>query len=323
MRQAGRSLPEYRAVRERYSLLDICRRPEVCAEVTVQPVRRLGVDAAILFSDIMVPLLASGVRLDIVEKVGPVIERPVRSSEDVGVLRPLESENVQFVVDDIAHTLELLNGSVPLIGFAGAPFTLASYLIEGRPSRDFLHTKRLMYRAPEIWHDLMTHLARLVSTYLVVQARAGVHALQVFDSWAGALSVDDYRRYVLPYSRQVFDTARKTDLPLIHFGTGTGSLLSHMAEAGGSTLGADWRIPLDDAWRRVGYDRGIQGNLDPMVLQGPWPVVRREADAILRRAAGRSGHVFNLGHGIHPETPLDNLQRLVEYVHQYTSADGA
>jgi uroporphyrinogen decarboxylase len=315
MRQAGRSLPEYRAIREKYSLLDICRQPEVCAEVTVQPVRRLGVDAAILFADIVLPLIGVGVELEIVEHIGPVIAQPIRTSTGVAKLRVLEPLDVDFVMNDIACTLSLLNGSVPLIGFSGAPFTLASYLIEGRPSRDFIHTKRLMYNSPDIWKDLMERLAAIVIGYLSVQAEAGVHALQVFDSWAGALSVDDYRRYVQPYTHRVFNALESLNIPVIHFGTSTGALLEAMRDAGGSAIGIDWRIPLDVAWQRVGYDYAIQGNLDPLVLQGPWDVVQREAQVILDRAGGRDGHVFNLGHGVHPQTPPENLRRLVDWVH--------
>jgi uroporphyrinogen decarboxylase len=316
MRQAGRSLPEYRAIKEHYSLLEICRRPELCAEVTMQPVRRLGVDAAILYADIMHPLVGIGVDLDIVEGVGPVIAHPIRTAADTESLHPLEPEaDVGFVLDGIAAVLAELGGAVPLIGFAGAPFTLASYLVEGRPSRDFLHTKRLMFGAPGVWDDLMRRLADIVATYLLAQAGAGVHALQLFDSWAGALSLDDYRRYVLPYSRAVFERVSACGLPVIHFGTSTGALLESMAEAGGHVIGVDWRIPLDVAWERIGFDRAVQGNLDPIVLQAPWEVVQRETVTILRRAAGRPGHVFNVGHGLHPTTPPDTLERLVAFLH--------
>jgi uroporphyrinogen decarboxylase len=323
MRQAGRSLPEYRAVRERYSLLEICRRPDVCAEVTLQPVRRLGVDAAILFADIMLPLIAVGVDLDIVEGVGPVMARPIATEEDLARLRPLESGDVAFVVEDIEATLAALDGAVPLIGFSGAPFTLASYLIEGKPSRDFLQTKRLMYSSPDIWDALMRRLSGIVASYLAVQAAAGVHALQLFDSWVGALSVDDYRRYVQPYVRTVFESLGHLSVPLIHFGTGTAALLEEMRDAGGTAIGVDWRVPLNLAWERIGHDRAIQGNLDPMVLLGPEEVIRREATAILRRAGGRPGHVFNVGHGIHPQTPPEQVERLVDLVHGYGPDDRA
>jgi len=319
MRQAGRSLPEYRKIREHHTLLEISRIPEICAEVTVQPVRRLGVDGAILYADIMHPLVGIGIDLDIVEKIGPVIAKPVRSEGDLTRLRPLEPDDVQFVIDDIRATLALLGGSVPLLGFSGAPFTLASYLIEGRPSRDFINTKRLMYSRPDLWSDLMSRLSGIISAYMRVQAEAGVHGLQLFDSWIGALSLDDYRRYVQPHVRSIFDSLSDLGLPLIHFGTGTAALLESMRDAGGTTIGVDWRVPLDGAWERIGFDRGVQGNLDPLVLQGPWAVVQREADGVLDRAAGRAGHVFNMGHGIHPQTPPDHLQRLVEYVHERTA----
>ncbi|GAC1445338.1 MAG: uroporphyrinogen decarboxylase [Chloroflexota bacterium] len=319
MRQAGRSLPEYRAIKERYSLLEICRQPELCAEVTLQPVRRLGVDAAILYADIMHPLVGIGIDLDIVEGVGPVIAEPIRSASDLQRLTPLETGDIDFVLQGIRCVLDGLAGSLPLIGFSGAPFTLASYLIEGRPSRDFVHTKRMMYGAPELWDDLMQRLARIVTAYAGAQAQAGVHAIQIFDSWAGNLSVDDYCRYVQPYSKMVFDGLSEFDLPTIHFGTATGALLQCMRDAGGSTIGVDWRIPLHIAWQRVGYDHGVQGNLDPLVLQGPWEVVRREAAAIMDRAGNREGHIFNTGHGLHPQTPPDQLQRLVEFVHEYAT----
>lgn len=318
MRQAGRSLPEYREVRRRFSLLEICRRPDVCAEVTVQPVRRLGVDAAILYADIMLPLIGVGIDLDIVENVGPVIAEPIRAAADVARLRPLEPDDVSFVADAIEATLDLLGGSVPLLGFAGAPFTLASYLVEGRPSRDFINTKRMMYREPELWNDLMQRLSAIVAGYMRLQAAAGVHALQIFDSWIGALSVDDYCRYVQPHVRAVFLALLDIELPIIHFGTGTAALLEAMRDAGGSTIGIDWRVPLDAAWRRVGYDRGVQGNLDPLVLQGSRDVIEREASAILARAEGRPGHIFNVGHGIHPQTPPDAIAHLVEHVHEFS-----
>lgn len=319
MRQAGRSLPEYRAIKEHYSLLEICRRPELCAEITMQPVRRLGVDAAILYADIMHPLFGIGLDLEIVEGVGPVIAHPIRAAEDTAALRPLEPEtDLDFVLEDIAAVLAELGGSVPLIGFAGAPFTLASYLVEGRPTRDFSRTKGLMYRAPDVWDDLMRRLSDMVATYLLAQAAAGVHALQLFDSWAGALSLDDYRRYVLPYSRTVFERVAPCGLPLIHFGTSTGALLESMSEAGGSVIGLDWRIPLDVAWERIGFEHAVQGNLDPIVLQAPWEVVQRETVGILERAAGRPGHVFNVGHGLPPSTPPDTLERLVAFLHDTT-----
>jgi uroporphyrinogen decarboxylase len=316
MRQAGRSLPEYRAIKEGRSLLDICRQPELCAEVTVQPVRRLGVDAAVLYADIVLPLVAAGIDLDIKEGVGPVIAEPVRSSEDVRTLRRLQPGDLDFVSAGIKCTLQRLAGAVPLIGFAAAPFTLASYLIEGRPSRDFQKTKKLMYMAPDVWQDIMSRLVDITSTYLNLQVEAGVHALQVFDSWAGVLSPDDYSRYVQPYSMQVLGAPALQGVPIIHFGTGTAGLLEAMRDAGGSTIGIDWRVSLDAAWSRVGYDRGIQGNMDPLVVQAPWDVVEREASLILKRAGNRPGHIFNLGHGVHPDSEPEQLAKLVDYVHE-------
>lgn len=320
MRQAGRSLPEYRALKGKRSLFEICRDPAVCAQITLQPVRRLGVDAAILYSDIMVPLLGTGVDVQIVEGVGPVISEPVRAPRDVARLGPLRvAESIPWLLEDIEATLTALHGDVPLIGFSGAPFTLASYLVEGRPSRDFCQTKTLMYAHPDLWHNLMTRLAEIVATYMTAQVEAGVHALQLFDSWVGALSVDDYRRYVQPYSAHVLAVVTSTGIPVINFGTGTSGLLEAMRETGGTTIGVDWRVPLDVAWERIGHDRGIQGNLDPLVLLGPWEVVAREAGAVLERAGQRPGHVFNLGHGIHPSTSPENMTRLVDFVHERTA----
>lgn len=324
MRQAGRSLPEYRAIKEHYSLLEICRRPELCARVTLQPVERLGVDAAILYADIMHPLVGVGIDLQIVENVGPVIAAPIRASADVDRLRTLHtSEDLPFVLEDIACVLAELNGRVPLLGFSGAPFTLASYLVEGRPSREFLHVKRLMYGAPELWDRLMGRLASIVSSYMRAQVDAGVHGLQLFDSWVGALSLDDYRRYVQPYTRIVFEDLSDVGVPIIHFGTDTGALLEAVREAGGDAVGLDWRTPLDTGWQRIGHDRAVQGNLDPIVLQAPWDVVRREAAAILDRAAGRPGHIFNTGHGLHPQTPPATLERLVDFVHEYRARESS
>jgi len=321
MRQAGRALPEYRAIRERASLLEICRNPDLCAEVTIQPVRRYGVDAAILFADIMLPLIGVGVDLDIVEGVGPVVAHPIAAGSDLSVLRPLEPADVAFVADDIAAVLARLGNEVPLIGFSGAPFTLASYLIEGRPSRDFLRTKRLMYGAPALWDELMMRLARVVAAYLRIQVEAGVHALQLFDSWVGALSLGDYVRYVRPYVRAIFDEIAELPVPTIHFGVGTAHVLEAMRDAGGDTIGVDWRLPLDAAWERIGHDRGIQGNLDPMALHAPAQVMEAQAADILRRAAGRPGHTFNVGHGIHPQTDPDQVSRLVEFVRRMSERE--
>ena len=319
MRQAGRSLPEYRAVREKHAFMEVCREPELCAEVTLQPVRRLGVDAAILFADIMTPLIGIGVELELVENVGPVIQHPIRGQRDLAQLRTLEPEqDVPFVMAAVRLVKQELGGTTPLIGFAGAPFTLASYLIEGKSSRNFTKTKALMYSEPKLWHDLMGRLSDITIAYLQAKASAGADALQLFDSWVGCLSPADYATYVQPYSQRIIGSLGK---PVIHFGTNTATLLPLMRADGASVIGADWRIGLDNAWKAIGPDIAIQGNLDPAVLLGPWKVIARQAGDILRAANGRPGHIFNLGHGIFPETPLDNLTRLVELVHAYTPDD--
>ena len=320
MRQAGRILPEYRALRERWSLIEICRRPELCAEVTLQPVRRLPVDGAVMFADIMLPLVGIGVDLELVDNVGPVIQRPIATEADLAQLRPIVPEaDVPFVLDTIRLVQQDLAGRIALIGFSGAPFTLASYLVEGRPTRDFLRTKTLMYRAPALWHALMERLTGIVITYLHAQVAAGVDVLQLFDSWVGALSPDDYAAYVQPYTRRIFAALAPAGLPFIHFGTNTAGLLDLLKDDGGSVIGVDWRLPLDVAWERVGTHRGIQGNLDPAALLGPPAVLEEHAAAVLQRAGARPGHIFNLGHGLLPDTPLDNVVRLVDFVHE-TSA---
>ena len=318
MRQAGRALPEYRAIREKYSFMDVCYQPELCTEVTIQPVRRLGVDAAIMFADIMTPLIATGVGVELVDNVGPVIADPIRSLADVERIRPLEPEqDIPYIIDSV-KMLKAELGATPLIGFAGAPFTLAAYLIEGKGSRNFLKTKAMMYGAPKVWHALMGRLADLTIAYLHTKAAAGVDALQLFDSWVGCLSPRDYAAFVQPHTSRIIGAVRERhDLPFIHFGTNTATLLPLMKHDGGTVIGADWRIELDEAWALIGDDKAIQGNLDPAVLLGPASHVLSEAAAVLKRAAGRPGHIFNLGHGIHPETPVDNLQRLVEFVHEF------
>jgi uroporphyrinogen decarboxylase len=324
MRQAGRVLPEYRAIREKYSLIEITKRPEVCTEVTLQPVRRLGVDAAILFADIMHPLIGAGVPLDIVDGVGPVIETPVRTAADVRALGPLDPEaGLPYVLDTIRMLKRELGDKTPLIGFTGAPFTLAAYLIEGRASREFLRTKAMMYAEPDSWHELMTRLSDMVIAFLTAQRAAGVDALQLFDSWVGALSRNDYVRYVQPYARRIFGALAPLGAPLIHFGVNTATLLDAMATDGGTIIGADWRIPLDRAWEIIGHGRGIQGNLDPAVLLGSASVIEREVNDVLDRAAGRPGHIFNLGHGLLPDTPVANIERVIAAVHARTRHTGA
>lgn len=315
MRQAGRALPEYRAVRERHALLDIVRLPELCAEVTLQPVRRLGVDAAIVFADITLPLEGLGVDFEIRPGVGPVIERPIRTPADVERLRPFEPG---ALVGSLIAALGLLRreSPVPVIGFAGAPFTLAAYLIEGGPSRRFLEVQRFLHGEPAAWEDLMRRLTDATIAYLEAQAEAGAQAVQLFDSWIGALAPATYRSAVQPHVRRLFDAL--PGIPTVHFGTGTAGLLPDMAAAGGDVIGLDWRVDLDRGWDLVG-ERAVQGNLDPAVAVGSWPAVRSAADDVLARAAGRAGHVFNLGHGVLPETPVDNLRRLVDHVHEATA----
>jgi len=322
MRQAGRSQPEYRALRERYSLLDICRTPELCAQVTLLPVRQLGVDAAILFADITLPFGGMGVSFDIVEGQGPVIERPIRTDAALDGLRVFEPERDTPALLDAIRLIRR-DAEVPLIGFAGAPFTLASYLIEGRGNRDLLTTKRMLREAPALWAGLMARLTDTTIAYLRAQAMAGADALQVFDSWVGALSPYDYESAVLPHMRRLFGALRGLGVPVIHFGTGTAGLLEAMARAGGDVIGVDWRIGLAEAWAHIG-GAGIQGNLDPTAVLAPFEVMAPAARAILRDAAGRRGHIFNLGHGVLPETPQDHLRRLVDLVHEhsYTAVPG-
>ncbi len=316
MRQAGRVLPEYRKIREKYNLLEICRQPELCAEVTLQPVRRFGVDAAVMFADIMLPLMGIGVELELVDNVGPVIASPIRDMVGVEALRPIvPEEDVLYVIQAVRAVKRELGDKTPLIGFCGAPFTLAAYLIEGKPSREFGKTKAIMYGAPDVWHALMERLTDIMTPYLHAKVDAGADALQLFDSWVGALSPRDYAQYVEPYSRRIIASLRTRGVPFIHFGTGTATLLDLMKEDGGTIIGVDWRIPLDVAWKRIGYHLGIQGNLDPATLLGPQEVMEEQAADVLRRAGGRPGHIFNLGHGLLPDTPLDNVMRLVEFVH--------
>lgn len=318
MRQAGRYMPEYRAVREKYSLLEICKQPELAAEVTLQPIHALGVDAAILFADILLPVIPLGLGLEFVKGEGPAIAKPVRTLADARALRPLDPEaDLGYVLDAIRLLRRELDSSVPLIGFCGAPFTLASYIIEGGPSRDFTLTKSMMYSAPEVYSTLMQHLASLLSDYIVAQIRAGAQAVQIFDSWVGNLSPQDYERYVLPYSQQVLAAAQTEGVPVIHFGTNTSTLLPLMKRAGGSVFGLDWRTPLEDGWKSLGEDVAVQGNLDPAMLFAPIDEIKAQVHAILQSAGGRPGHIFNLGHGVLQHTPVENLKAVVEMVHEY------
>jgi uroporphyrinogen decarboxylase len=321
MRQAGRYMSEYRALRARYSLLDLCRTPELATEVTLQPVRRIDVDAAILFSDLLLPLAPMGIQFDFLKGEGPAIENPLRSEADLARVRRFEPrEALGYVLQAIRHIKQELGARAPLIGFAGAPFTLASYAIEGGHSRDFAHTKALMYGASPAWHRFCDTLVDVIGEYLVAQVEAGVDAVQVFDSWVGALNPADYREFILPHTRRLFERIAPLGVPTIHFGVGTGAILGELRAAGGDVIGADWRIPLDEAWQRIGSDRAIQGNLDPTVLLAPLDRIFVATDDVLRRAAGRPGHIFNLGHGILPTTPLEHVQALARYVHQKTRA---
>ena len=317
MRQAGRAFKAYRRLRERYGILEVARTPELCAEVTLMPVRALGVDAAVMFADIMLPLEPMGVSLRIEPDIGPIIDRPIRTKADVDALRPFDPSDVTFTLDAIRIVRRELDGKAGVIGFSGAPFTLACYLIEGRPSRDFSAAKAFMYREPEAWHRLMERLSDMVSIYLRAQVQAGAQVVQLFDSWVGGLGPADYVEFVQPHGRRIF--ASLGDVPSIHFGTGASHLLQELARAGGDVIGLDWRLPLDDGWALVN-DRAVQGNLDPAALAAPWDVVEREALDVLARASGRAGHIFNLGHGVLPETDPDTLTRLAALVHERTEA---
>jgi uroporphyrinogen decarboxylase len=320
MRQAGRSFAAYRKLRERYGILELAKAPELCAEVTLMPVHQLGVDAAVLFADIVLPLEPMGVGLWIEPEVGPIIDRPIRSAADVAGLRPFDPAGVSFTLDAIRLVRRELDGSAGVIGFSAAPFTLACYLIEGRPSRDFATAKAFMYREPAAWHELMDRLSMMVASYLRAQVEAGAAVVQVFDSWVGGLGPTDYATYVQPHVKRIFSSLH--DVPTIHFGTGTAALLELMAEAGGDVIGIDHRVSLADAWRRVGYDRGIQGNLDAARVLAGWEATEAGARAVLAEAGGRPGHVFNLGHGVLPDSDTALLRRLVDFVHEQTARTG-
>jgi uroporphyrinogen decarboxylase len=314
MRQAGRSLPEYRRTRAGTAMLDACMRPDLVVEITLQPLRRYDVDAAILFSDIVVPLKAIGVDLDIRPGIGPVVEHPVRGFRDLERLRPLEPGDVPFVTEAVRALVGELDER-PLIGFAGGPFTLASYLIDGGPSKNHDRTKALMYGEPRLWHALLGRLADITISFLRVQVAAGASAVQLFDSWVGAVSPEDYRRSVLPHTRRIFAALEPAGVPRIHFGVGTGELLGLMGEVGADVVGVDWRVPLDEAVRRVEPGKALQGNLDPAILLAPWEVVEERARDVIARGRTAEGHVFNLGHGVLPETNPDVLARLTDLVH--------
>jgi uroporphyrinogen decarboxylase len=318
MRQAGRSLPEYRAARAGTSMLDACSRPDLIAEITLQPLRRYAADAAILFSDIVVPLKAVGIGIDIASGIGPVVEQPIRAEDDLARLRPLQPDDVPFVTEAVTALVAELGGT-PLIGFAGGPFTLACYLVDGGPSKSFDRTKALMYGNPKLWNALLARLTDITIAFLQVQVAAGASAVQLFDSWAGSVGPDDYRRFVLPHSRRIFQALAPAGVPRIHFGVGTGELLGLMSEAGPDVVGVDWRVPLDEAARRVEPGKALQGNLDPAVLLAPWEVIERRAREVLDRGRTAEGHIFNLGHGVLPDTDPEMLARLTDLVHEQSA----
>ena len=317
MRQAGRSLPEYREIRKRHDLFEVCRRPELCAEVTLQPVRAHDVDAAVMFADIMLPVLGMGIDVELVESVGPVVPDPIQTAEDVErLVVPDPRESVPFILEAVTIVRRELRPDQAVIGFCGGPFTVAGYLIEGKPTRDFGATKRCMYGSPQMWHALMDKLTETFAAYLAATVEAGADVVQLFDSWVGALSVEDYREFVAPYSARVLAAV---EVPTIHFGTGTTHLLGDLAAAGGDVIGLDWRVPIDRGWELVGEDRGVQGNLDPALLLGPFERVEAATLRILEAVGGRPGHIFNLGHGVLPDTDPADLRRLVDLVQRTTA----
>ena len=316
MRQAGRYMAEYRALRAKHSMLELCKTPELAAQVTLQPIDRFPLDAAIIFADILLPLEPMGLSLEFAAGEGPVIHNPVRNQSDVERLKVIDGSELEYVAEAIRQARRALNGRVPLIGFAGAPFTLASYAIEGGSSRNYLLTKQLMYCEPKVWHQLMDKFARVITGYLRRQIKAGAQAIQLFDSWVGCLSVGDYVEYVLPHVQLIFEGLKREGVPMIHFGTGTSAMLRQMREAGGDVIGVDWRIHLDEAWAIVGHDVAVQGNLDPLTLFAPLHEIERRVADILRRAGGRPGHIFNLGHGILPTTPIEHVAATIDMVHK-------
>ena len=316
MRQAGRYMAEYRALRAKHSMLELCKTPELAAQVTMQPIDRFPLDAAIIFADILLPLEPMGLNLEFAEGEGPVIHNPVRTQADVERLKVIDGDELEYVAEAIRQARRALNGRVPLIGFAGAPFTLASYAIEGGSSRNYLLTKQMMYSEPKIWHQLMDKFARVITGYLRRQIKAGAQVIQLFDSWVGCLSIGDYEEYVMPHVQLIFEGLKREGVPMIHFGTGTSAMLRQMRKAGGDVIGVDWRIHLDEAWAMVGHDVAVQGNLDPLVLYAPLPEIERRVADILRRAGSRPGHIFNLGHGILPTTPIEHVAAAIDMVHK-------
>lgn len=322
MRQAGRYMPEYRKIRASHSILEMCKRPDLAAEVTLQPIRALGVDAAIIFADLLLPVEPMGLKLEFVQGKGPAIDPPIRALSDIEALSTRNGHELGYVSEAIRAVKSELVGRVPVIGFVGAPFTLASYMIEGGSSRNYVHTKRLMYGEPDAWRSLMEKIVAVVAPYAASQVEGGASVIQVFDSWAGALSPGDYEEWVLPHSAALIQRIQATGVPVIHFATGTGSFLRSLQQAGGDVLGLDWRVRLDEAWAAIDHQAAVQGNLDPVALFAPLPELRRHVEDVLIRARGRPGHIFNLGHGILPETPVDNVKAVVEIVREFQSLSG-
>ena len=316
MRQAGRYMPEYRAVRKQHSLIEICKNPKIAAEVTITAAEALGVDAAIIFADLLLPLEVMGLPFRFSAGEGPVIEQPLRQKKDIDALRSDRAADLGYVSEAVRLVCQHFGTRLPVIGFCGAPFTLASYMIESGGSRNYVHTKKMMYCSPAAWDELMCKLIAVVSQYVAEQVRAGADVIQIFDSWVGCLSVEDYRRYVLPRTTELVKTLQKTGAPIIYFATESTALLPSMKQTGAEVIGLDWRIPLDEGWRSFGMTGAVQGNLDPVLLFADWKKLRSRAEEILRRAAGRPGHIFNLGHGILPETPVDNVKALVKFVQE-------
>src|SRR5277367_3612012 len=319
MRQAGRYMAEYRAVRKQYSLIEICKKPTVAAQVTIEAAEILGVDAAIIFADLLLPLEVMGLPFHFAAGEGPKIEKPIRNAEDIARLRTDRAADLGYVSEGIKLVCKHFGDRLPVIGFCGAPFTLASYMIEGGGSRNYIHTKKMMYSATGAWNELMTKLVAVTAEYSADQVRAGADTIQIFDSWVGCLSVEDYRQYVLPHATALVRRLQKTGVPIIYFGTDSATLLPSMQETGAEVIGLDWRIPLDEGWQSLGLKGAVQGNLDPVLLFAEWKELRSRAEDILRRAAGRPGHIFNLGHGILPETPVENVKALAEFVRQHSA----
>jgi len=317
MRQAGRYMPEYRAVRKEYSLIEICKKPEIAAQVTITAAEILGVDAAIIFADLLLPLEVMGLPFHFAAGEGPVIQKPVREKEDVARLHANHAADLGYVAEAVSRVCKHFGTRLPVIGFCGAPFTLASYMIEGGSSRNYVHTKKMMYSSPQTWDELMRKLVAVTSEYAAEQASAGADAIQVFDSWVGCLSVEDYRRYVLPRTTELVKNLQRGGVPVIYFGTDSATLLPSMQETGADAIGLDWRIPLDEGWRSLGFRGAVQGNLDPVLLFAEWKELKSRAQDLLRRAGGRPGHIFNLGHGILPETPVENVKALAKFVQEH------